>query len=227
MTRSSVVPAAFPLPVEPHTSRFWNYLLSFRASTFYPPRTALFTQAEAAHSLFFLRKGIVKLTSTAVSGRKQVLDICFSGSPVSSSALLGQSQAYPFSSETITDCHIISLNPSAFSHFLQQNTEFSYAFHQLQAAQAEQHLQTLEQIKTQDVPERYIRLLRQFAAELGTRTIEEGTWRVVLPLEDTEIASYLAISPEYFCKLQKRMQEQGLLRRKGRSVLLLSTTAFR
>jgi CRP-like cAMP-binding protein len=89
----------------------------------YEPHEVLFREGDEAASLFSLRSGQIKLTTSMPDGRQQILRIAVAGQLLGIETFKGQ--RYPFTAETLTDVIACRINHNDLRQILEMNPAVS------------------------------------------------------------------------------------------------------
>jgi CRP-like cAMP-binding protein len=87
----------------------------------------IFSQGDAADSVFYIRKGKVKVTVVSTQGKEAVVAVLSAGECCGGGCLAGQARRMA-TAATITDCKIMRLEKAAIIRVLQAEPRFSEMF---------------------------------------------------------------------------------------------------
>ncbi|SRR6266566_5310892 len=178
----------------------------------YAPRTLLFPQGILADSVFFLISGLVKLTHIVSNGRELIVGLRRSGWLLgATAAILNQPQ--PTGGVTLTHCRVLRVLAGEVSDFIRAESGFSRYLHELQAEEVHRHLLNVVELASHSAEYRLAKLLSDLACEGVGRTVR-------IPFKQWEIAELLAVTPEHTSRVLRRLEQEGLIVRKGKALFI-------
>lgn len=141
----------------------------------YDRREIIFSQGSPAESLFFLQRGIVKISVVSKQGREAVIDVLSTGSLLGEGCLAGES-VHSSSAEALMVCSVIPVKKQPLISALRKTPELAEF---LIAYLAQRNLRTQEDLASQLFSSREKRLARMLVrlAELG----QDESEGVILP----------------------------------------------
>jgi CRP/FNR family transcriptional regulator, cyclic AMP receptor protein len=169
---------------------------------------------DEAHTIYFLRSGLVKLTALAPDGREIILDIqkpggifglfCLCGAPRGDMAV------------AMEPSEIVEITLADLMARLRESPEALMAFLATVCQRLSKAYDTIQELSFENLPIRLARLLLRLAEEIGTETeqgVELGHY-----LTQEELAQLLSARREVVSTALSRMRERGLVEysRKGR-----------
>lgn len=176
----------------------------------YAPGTKLFHQGTRAQDVYFISQGLVKLVRVEQGGREVIIDLRFPNWLLGAATLL-LGKSHPASAVTLAECHLHRIPGGVFYELLKANAAFSLHLHRLHSYEVLNHISHVSQLSCLTAQQRLENLLWQLTSTLRQRESLDEI-QVQLPLKYWEVAQLLAITPEYLCRLLKKMHEEGLLR---------------
>jgi CRP-like cAMP-binding protein len=183
-----------------------------------PPGLTLLRQGLAAQEVYVVRQGLVKLLHTAANGHECVLGLRTAGEWLGCAAVTLQEAAF-FSAVTLTECELYRLPLAAYLDWFHNDAAFAWQQHRAQSRELLNHWQQAADFVCVTARQRLEQTLWQFAqAHLDGH--RHRNLRLQLPLQQQELAGWLAITPSHLSRLYKELEEAKLLRReKGWLVL--------
>ncbi len=183
----------------------------------------LIKEEEEPSNIFFLLEGRVKLSINSVEGRRLILGIAGPGE------ILGLASAisgcpYEVTAEAYFPCRISSLDRDRFLNFLER---YPIACQNVARELSLDSRRTFEQLRTLGLtlsaPAKLARLLLDWCAE-GELT-ELGI-RIQCALTHGEIGEHIGVSRETVTRSLNEFKSQGLVERRGTTLLVPSRTAL-
>jgi CRP/FNR family transcriptional regulator len=179
----------------------------------------LFRQGFRVGHIHLLEAGVVKFVRLEEDGREMILDLRSPVKLLGAFSLLSDNLA-PWSAVTLTKCEVQSLAASTFLGLIDEQGQLARHLLHLVSQQAYEQVINHSLLGTIAARSRLARLLLKFApSELANGL---GEVRLELPLKQHEIASLLAIRPEYLNRLLKELENGGVIKRKQGWLLILS-----
>jgi len=188
------------------------------AQQFCPPGLTLLRQGVAAQEVYVVRQGLVKLLHTAANGHECLLGLRTAGEWLGCAAVSLQEVAL-FSAVTLTECEVYRLPRTAYLEWFHADPAFAWQQHRAQSRELLGHWQQAADLVCVTARQRLEQTLWQLAQPQmhGPR---QRNLRLQLPLQQQELASWLAITPSHLSRLYKDLEAAKLLRReKGWLVL--------
>lgn len=205
----------------PETSAFGELERAFGSALALdlPANKQLFRQGAIPDCVYLLEKGIAKLSYLDPNGKEVIIGLRFSRTVLGMTALV-LNCAHSFAAVTVTPCKMLQMRASNFVGLLSRETKISLCLHKLQAQEIDYLLQTFVQMASHSARHRLAKLLLDIALELEAFQPEEDS-SLCVPLKQYEIAELLAVTPEHTSRLLRALERDGLVQRKGKSLLIL------
>ncbi|WP_417622499.1 Crp/Fnr family transcriptional regulator [Parasphingorhabdus sp.] len=166
-------------------------------------------QGSAAEYLFELVSGTIRLSTVTEDGRNIVLGFPSSGAIV---GLTGASE-YTYSAKTITAVKLRSIGRVRFYREVMQNKqarERLIRWIATQEADAQQHISMLAMAHPSSrIAAFLIKMADRQNADVGGRPVT-----IDLPMTQRDIAAHLAIAPETYSRIIRKLREAGLVQAK-------------
>ena len=182
----------------------------------YPAGVNLFHEGVQAESAYFIASGIVKLSCLNRDGAEVIVGLQRLGWLLGATAIILKS-SHITSATTLTNCHLIRISAAEFRNLLKSDSQVSLSLHELHAREVCHRLRDLMEISSRSTEYRLRRLLFEVASGLLVFQSTEDR-KVRVPLKRWEISQLLAVTPEYTSRLLRRLELDGLIRRKAKFV---------
>jgi CRP/FNR family transcriptional regulator, cyclic AMP receptor protein len=176
----------------------------------YPATIELYRQGSQANEVYFVHKGLVKLVRMEGEGHELIIDLRPRGWLLGTAAVISKQQ-HPVTATTLSECVVQRIPAELFNDLLRTNPQFSLLVHQMHSYEAIDHITHMASISCLPAQERLADLLWELAHALDLTPVS-GEILLRLPLRNWELAQLIAVTPEYLCRLLKRMQQDGILR---------------
>lgn len=187
----------------------------------YPPGIPLLQQGMPLRDIHVLQSGLVKLVHTAATGNQLILGLCSSGDWLGLGAA-AMEEPVSYSAITVNNSEVFRLSLPAYFDWLNADREFARQQHELLSQAMHWQMQHAIDLICASARQRLEQALWWLAQShtvkrqrIGARSI----W-LQLPLQQQELASWVAVTPSHLSRLFKEMEDAKLLRRvKGWYVL--------
>ena len=189
----------------------WTVSAGLATSQNFAAGAVLFKQGAPSQHVFFLERGLVKISHMDASGQEMIISLMSA-----SGSIMGASCAVldkHFVTATVLAGSQLRQMPSVeFRNLLNRNPDMSWYIHQM-------HCRILSRLITQRSQMGVLsvrrRLEQLFWKLIDTMDLEKtgGTVRLELPLKYWEIAQLIVVTPEHLSRVVKSMEKEGLLRR--------------
>jgi CRP-like cAMP-binding protein len=152
----------------------------------------LFFEGGAAHHLFALNVGLVKMVKSLENGKDRITRILFPGDLFGLEAL--SQETYPVTAVVLEDSEICAVPREQFFSFLRSNPEISLDMIRLLVGEIAEARSQMTNMSFKDARMRVATfLLSLVSADQGSSS---NTCSLTLPLTSQEIAEILELSPE-------------------------------
>lgn len=166
------------------------------------PGQALFWEGDEAKRLFRIETGVVRSVSFSAEGERQVTGFFFPGDVIG----LPSDRHYRYTAEAVTKASYAARTLKGWSEELRCSRDFGDAlFDAVQPELAAGHARSLL-LGRQGALVRMCSFLADMCARMG----EDG--ETVLPMPQTDIAAYLAMTPETVCRTFRKLKDIGTVR---------------
>jgi CRP-like cAMP-binding protein len=181
----------------------------------YPGTVELYRQGSASEEVFFIERGLVKLTRSEPDGQELIVDLRFPGSFLGGASVVAR-ERNPLTAVTLTKSHLRRVEAKVFCRLMQTEVGFSWHVHQLTCHEISHHISRITQLGCLSARHRLEQLFRQLITAGGAEGLRRNvTLRV--PLKHWEFAQLIAVTPAYLSRLFNRLELEGVIRRDGKA----------
>ncbi len=173
----------------------------------------LFLQGDAAHGLYVVVRGRVKVFKRSPKGRQQTLMIMGAGEPVGEVAVLS-GEAYPASAETLEPSEALYVPRQAFLDMVSREPEVAMRLLSALSARLRSFATLIEDLSLRDVGERLAAHLLSLATEGRAGEIVE------LELSKTQLSAAVGTVPETLSRAFQQLNSRGAVETRGRRVVI-------
>lgn len=172
---------------------------------------------DPAQSVFFLRQGLVKLTSMTEDGRESILRLHQAGDVFGDLChCTGERREQAVAME---DCDIVELNFDEFIAHLQSNRPAFLLFLSNVAQQLSSAYEQIQTLSFSSTMERLVRTLTRLADEFG---VPEGEWiKLTHYFRQDDLAQMIGARREVVSTLLNQLRDEGLITYARKDGLLL------
>ena len=186
----------------------------------YPSHTEIIRHDTPANAVYFIHRGLVKLTWMDQNGHEVIAGLRHQqwliGAP---SVLLGKT--YSFTVTTLTDCALRCISAKNFIHLVKTHTEFSFQLTRILCQEIINHGNRLVILGCMSAKDRLKKLLYKFFGDMHKPSELRNRIKIQLPLNHKELAQIVAVTPEHLSRLLKELETQGVIKREKDGLILL------
>lgn len=163
----------------------------------------LFQRGEAAHSIYIVLDGWVKLTRISNNGAEAVVAVFTNGGSFGEAAAF-QDDVYPVAAEAVTDCRVIALPARVILRIMDSQPELCRGVLAATFKHLHELVTQVEQLKAKTGAQRVAEFL------LDLCRAKTGSCTVTLPYEKILIAGRLGMKPESLSRAFSRLKDCGV-----------------
>jgi CRP/FNR family cyclic AMP-dependent transcriptional regulator len=183
-------------------------------------RQPIYLQGDPANTVYLLKKGRVKISSTAPSGKEVTFEILEAGE------IFGELEESPreASAEALDDTLICAINREDFDRYLRDHPDLTVKLTKLIGFRLRKIHSRVEDLVFRDVPARLAHVLLELIETAGVP--EASGIRIRAKLTHQELANLVGCSRETVSTLLGHFRERGLICTEGRSIIVLDKSAL-
>ncbi|RVT81837.1 Crp/Fnr family transcriptional regulator [Rhodobacteraceae bacterium CCMM004] len=163
----------------------------------------LFDHGDAAHSVYIVLDGWVKLYRITPNGAEAVVGVFTRGHSFGEAVAL-RNGTYPVASEAATDCEVMQIPSSAILNMMRSHPEVCIALLSSTFAHLHALVAEIEQLKAHSGAQRVAQFL------LSLCVCEAGPCTVTLPFDKILIAGRIGMKPESLSRAFSRLKAHGV-----------------
>ena len=173
-----------------------------------PKNQPIYFPQEPSSSLFFLKKGRVKLTRISGDGKEMILALVNMGEVFGEMAYLGEMERNEFAT-ALDDCLVCAINKDEFKSFVEQNPGLNLKMTKLIGLKLKRYSERIEGLVFKDAEQRVASFLLKLADENG-KTIGDEIF--VKPfLKHQDIAELTATSRQTVNSILTDLREKKVI----------------
>jgi len=182
-------------------------------------RQPIYLPGDPANTVYLLKKGRVKISSTAPSGKEVTFDILEPGEIFGELEVLEGSPRETLA-ETLDDALICAIRREDFDRYLRQHPDMTLKLTKLIGLRLRKIHNRVEDLVFRAVPARLAHLLQKLSKTDG---VPDGAGiRLWVKLTHQEMANLIGCSRETVSTTLGQFREQGLIRMDGRSITVVN-----
>lgn len=191
----------------------------------YPAHTVVIRQENPGDAVYFMKKGMVKLTWMDNKGHEVIAGLrCHPWIIGAPSVLL--ERPYAFTVTTLSECFMRCIAARNFLHLVKTKAEFSVQLIRLLCEEILTHAKKLGVLGCVSARERLRGLLSRLVPDICRLPVLKEQVRIQLPLKHKEIAQIIAVTPEHLSRLLREFEQDGLIKREKDVLILLNPARF-
>lgn len=184
----------------------------------------IFSQGEAADSMYLIKGGSVKLWKLTEDGRELILGFRRAGDLLGESVFIEEGE-YPVFASAMTPSLICGISKSTFERLVEAHPQVGLAVIKNLAKRIDYLTGKLGALTEASIDERLYKVLVTVAEQVGIRS--QGGWNIAFPLTHEEIGFLVGAHRVSITKALKKLKDTGRVKSKGKHLFItnLETTA--
>ena len=173
-----------------------------------PKNQPIYFPQEPSNSIFFLKKGRVKLTRTSSDGKEMILALVNMGEVFGEMAFFDEGERNEFAT-ALDDCLVCAINKNEFKEFVDKNPELNLRITKLIGLKLKKYSERIEELVFKDAEQRLVSFLLRLADENGKQIGEEIFVKPFLKHQD--IAELTATSRQTVNSILTDLREKRVI----------------
>lgn len=186
-------------------------------------RQPLYLPGDPSSSVYFLKRGRVKIANTAPSGKEVTFDILEAGDIFGELDVL-EDAPRSTSAETLDDALICVIPRKDFDQYLAMHPSVMYKLTKLIGLRLKKIQSRVEDLVFREVPARLAHLLSELGKTQGVA--EKQGIRLNVKLTHQEMANLIGCSRETVSTIMGQFRDDGLIQMDGRTITILKPSAL-
>lgn len=183
----------------------------------------IFSEGEPCEGLYVVESGAVKILTTSMSGREQVLTIEGPGQSIAELPVFDGGN-FPASAVALTDTRLLFVGKKDFQALCLQHPEVALKVLKVVGARLRRLVGIIEELSFTTVRHRLAALLLRLAKRKGKQT-PRGL-EVTITASNQELASHIGTVRELVSRNLSRLQAEGIIKLDGKTVTVLDLKAL-
>jgi CRP/FNR family cyclic AMP-dependent transcriptional regulator len=189
-----------------------------RQTSFYPAGATLFVEGEPPRGIFILCSGQAKLAADSREGKSITLRVARAGQVLGLSSVVA-GNPYPVHAMTLAPSQISFIPRRQFLEFLGSHGEVSLRVAEHLSMELHKAWEQARQLALS--PSAGAKLAHLLLGMAANATEAKAGMKVFLPMTHREIGEIIGVSRETVARLLGQFRAEGLIRTRGRAVVLL------
>lgn len=183
----------------------------------FPAGTVLFKQGAGSQHVFFLERGLVKISHMDASGQEMIISLMSAPGSImgASCAVL---EKHIVTATVLARSQLRQMASTEFRALINRNPDMSWYIHQMHCRILSRMITQRSQMGALSVRRRLEQLFWKLIDSMDLRI--EGEVRLELPLKYWEVAQLIVVTPEHLSRVVKSMEKDGLLKREKGGALI-------
>jgi CRP-like cAMP-binding protein len=190
------------------TNRRW--IAQLVPSREFPSSTTLFLQGGPPREVFYIERGLVKLTRMSGNGQELAVGLPSQGSLLGAASVIIR-EPYPSTAVTITSCALSRIPADLFLRLAKTDERFCWYIHEVHSHEVHGQAGQLAALRHLSARQRFERLLLRFLSSIPAYE-RKAAMKIRLPLKRWEIAQLIGIRPEHLSRVLQQIKMEGILR---------------
>jgi CRP-like cAMP-binding protein len=190
----------------------------------YPSSLELFRQNDPANQIYFIERGIVKVSCAVAGGEEVIIGLR------RRNCLLGVTQVifdnvYSVTATTLTRCSMRCINAKEFMGQLTTDIALSVELNRMLSREIRRNLEKITTLGCMSATERLRCFLRELVSEEDLDELRKKG-KLELPLRSYELAEIIAVTPQHLCRVLKNPELRPHLKQSKRILTIIDPLAF-
>jgi CRP/FNR family transcriptional regulator len=177
-----------------------------------PKKTILFVEGQPGSDIYFMLEGSIRLFRTRQDGSEFVVHFVRKNE-VFAELLPFLGGRYPVSAQALEPSELLTIHSNTFEVLLAKDPKLCLKIIAALTARIQGFLRTMENLATPEVKHRLLAYLKDLSDRRASSLIR-------LPAPKHDIALLLGTTPETLSRLFKKLEEEGMVKVKGREIEL-------
>ncbi len=196
-----------------HVRDWWSSLAT------YPQNIELYQQDAPSSTVYFIERGMVKLTRIDEAGHEIIAGLRRRYWLVGAPAVL-LDKPYSFTVTTLTECLLRGISSEGFLNLVRNDEKFYMELTRILSQEIYEQAESVITLGCLPAKDRLRQLLRDFILETGRSAESEKQFKLRIPLKHKELAQMIAITPEHLSRLLGRLEKEGFIGRERNRIII-------
>lgn len=185
----------------------------------YPQNVELHRQDTSPKTVFFIERGIVKLTRIDEAGHEIIAGLRRKNWLIGAPSVL-LNKYHSFTVTTLTECLLRGISSDGFLNLVRNDEKFYIELTRILSKEIYDHAKILISLGCLPAKKRLKLILHDFIVEMGQSPDSKEQYKLSVPLKFRELAQMIAITPEHLSRLLREMEIEGLIGREKNCIII-------
>lgn len=177
-----------------------------------PKKSIIYSNADPANRLFFLKKGKIKISKYSDEGKEMIISILGKGDVFGELSIIsGSNDKYQEVAEVMEDVLTCSLSIPDVKELLANNIEFSKSITNLIGFKYKKMQSRLESLFFKATPDRIKGFVKEMADEYGKKILNSEEIEVKLNLKHEDIAKLTGTTRQTVTSVMNQLEKAGVI----------------
>lgn len=197
------------------SQQYLEKIESLAISRNYKKGETIFMEQDEGIGFYLVAEGLVKVFKVSASGKEQILHVFGPGEPIGEVPVFS-GRRFPANAETIQPSRLLFFPRAAFLELITAHPSLALNMLAVLSQRLRQFTRQIENLSLKEVPARLAAYLLYLLQEQGKDDV------VDLVISKGQLASLLGTIPETLSRILGRMNRQGLIETKDRTIWILN-----
>lgn len=197
---------------------FLDSLLEEGELRVYRPGTVIYFQGEYSPGLLYVQKGSFKVSIYHEDGREKILGIQEAPTTFGEASAF-DGEAYFCTAVALSQCHVYLFRNAVVAKLIRTYPEISFSIMESMSRKFRALALEVQELAFMDAPHRIAHLLTKLFADYGVLTTAGE--KLSMPITHEELANMAGMSRVTVTTVLNRMQQQGIIEKKRRTIYIL------
>ena len=190
----------------------------------YKKNEVIFMEGDSYKGFYILLNGSVKIYKISFEGKESILHL-IKPSESFGDVPLFEGGNYPVNAQVMTDSVLIFIPHKEFTQFIRKNPTICFNMLVGFSKKMRRLTQKVEELSTKEVTNRFARYLLEEIKKAGTDNLPEPFVRINISKKN--IASYIGTITDTLSRLQRKLQDEKIIRVAGKSIFILDLSKLK
>lgn len=184
----------------------------------YKKNDIIFIEGNQYKGFYILLSGTVKIYKISFEGKESILHLIKPNESFGEVPLF-EGGNYPVNAQVISDSELLFVPHKEFVQLIKKNSTICFNMLVGFSKKMRRLTQKVEELSTKEVTNRFARYLLEEIKKSGTENLPEPFVKITISKKN--IASYIGTITDTLSRLQRKLQDERIIRVSGKSIFIL------
>lgn len=184
----------------------------------YKKNDIIFIEGDQYKGFYILLSGTVKIYKISFEGKESILHLIKPNESFGEVPLF-EGGNYPVNAQVISDSELLFVPHKEFVQLIKKNPTICFNMLVGFSKKMRRLTQKVEELSTKEVTNRFARYLLEEIKKSGTENLPEPFVKITISKKN--IASYIGTITDTLSRLQRKLQDERIIRVSGKSIFIL------